>query len=97
MFAFSVSWFQREEVSSALSHTLQIHRQVKGRGSRGFNNIRSLILAILSVQRVWRGRTVFDMGRPAGKARCPYKFIDPDQQTEHKTTELFDLTVLDKE
>ena len=76
LFAFSVSVFQREKVSSDPSH---MHYRYMGRsGVKGWgsNNISSPRFAVL----LWaqRAKVASDMQSSPGKHRCPYEFIDPN-------------------
>lgn len=78
LFAFSVSGFQREKVSSDQSH---MHCRYMGRSGvkgRGFNNITFLRFAILLEQRAQSAEMASDMWSSPGKHRCPYEFIDPN-------------------
>lgn len=92
LFAFSVSVFQREKVSSDLSH---MHYRYMGRSGvkgQGFNNITFLRFGVLSAQRAQRVEMASDMWSSPGKHRCPYEFIDPNRSTEDETAGKPDLT-----
>ncbi len=76
LFAFSVSVFQREKVSSDPSH---MHYRYMGRSGikgRGFNNITFLRFAVPSAERAQRAEMASEMWSSPGKHRCPYEFID---------------------
>lgn len=84
LFAFSVSVFQREKVSSDLSH---MHYRYMGRSGvkgQGFNNITFLRFGVLLAQRAQRVEMASDMWGSPGKHRCPYEFIDPNSQRKMK-------------